>query len=95
MDETDRSTEAQATDMEEIQPPASTKATRKECCKMKVTCQECGKVFRGGPKARFCPECRIKHQKEAARRSAKERDLSALGVEAKRKAREDKNNEHI
>lgn len=55
---------------------------------MKVTCQECGAQFKGGQKARFCIECRTRHQKEAARKSAKERNLSALGVEAKKDRKE-------
>ena len=55
----------------------------------KVICEDCERVFDGGPKAFFCPECRAKHVKEAARRSAKERNLSAIGVAAKKKARKE------
>ena len=52
----------------------------------KVICEDCGRVFGGGQKAVFCQECRAKHVKEAARRSAKERNLSAIGVAAKKKS---------
>ena len=55
----------------------------------KVICEDCGRVFDGGPKAFFCPECRAKHVKEAARKNAKLRNLSAIGNAAKKKARED------
>ena len=55
----------------------------------KVECQICGAVFRGGDKARYCPECRARKAKETARAHAKERNLSALGVAAKKKAREE------
>lgn len=57
----------------------------------KVICEDCGKVFYGGPKAFFCPECRAEHVKVAARKSAKERNLSAIGVAAKKKSREESN----
>ena len=35
----------------------------------KEICQECGKVFRAGPNAFFCPECRKEKQRAAARRA--------------------------
>ncbi len=35
----------------------------------KEICQECGKVFRAGQNAFFCPECRKEKQRAAARRA--------------------------
>lgn len=35
----------------------------------KEICQECGKVFRAGPNAFFCPECRKEKQRAAVRRA--------------------------
>ena len=49
--------------------------------KAKEICQDCGKVFLGGPKAFFCPDC-IKRRQRAVGRSL---GLSRLGVEARRK----------
>lgn len=43
-------------------------------------CQRCSKTYRGTAKSWYCPDCR----KEAARKSAKERGLSKLGVDARR-----------
>ena len=38
------------------------------------TCRECGAVFDGGPRAWYCPACRLARQREAdARRRAKGR----------------------
>ena len=47
----------------------------------KEICEGCGKVFVGGQYAFFCPECRRRRQSEAAKR----RNLSRIGVEARRK----------
>jgi len=38
----------------------------------KEMCQDCGKVFDGGPKAFFCPECRKRRQSESQRRMKKQ-----------------------
>ena len=59
----------------------------------KVICEDCGKVFMGGPKAFFCPDCRAEHVKVAARKRAKEMNLSALGNAAKKKAMEEAKND--
>lgn len=41
---------------------------------MPRTCRECGAVFDGGPRAWYCPACRLARQREAdARRRAKGR----------------------
>lgn len=52
----------------------------------KEICQDCGKVFDGGPKAFFCMDCRKRRLSE----SAKARNLNRLGVAAgsKRQPRE-------
>ena len=41
----------------------------------KELCEDCGKVFDGGPTAFFCPECK----KKRLSRAAKERNLNKLG----------------
>lgn len=41
----------------------------------KVICEDCSKVFEGGAKAFFCPDCRKRRQSE----SAKKRNLNKLG----------------
>ena len=43
-----------------------------------VICEDCEKVFMGGPNAFFCPKCRSKRLRSAA----KERNLNKLGNEA-------------
>ena len=43
--------------------------------KAKTICEDCGKVFDGGPYAYFCPECRKKRLSKAA----KDRNLNKLG----------------
>lgn len=44
----------------------------------KEICQDCGKIFEGGPYAYFCPDCRRKRLSVAAKR----RQLNKLGNEA-------------
>ena len=46
--------------------------------KAKTICEDCGKVFDGGPYAYFCPECRKKRLSKAA----KDRNLNKLGNDA-------------
>ena len=41
-------------------------------------CEDCEKVFQGGPNAHFCPKCRKKRISEAAKR----RGLNKLGSDA-------------
>ena len=41
----------------------------------KEICQDCGKIFDGGPYAYFCPDCRRKRLSGAAKR----RQLNKLG----------------
>lgn len=48
-----------------------------------VICEECEKVFRGGPYSYFCPECRKRRLSE----NAKKRNLNKLGYEAYSKQR--------
>ena len=62
--------------------------------KAKTICEDCGKVFDGGPYAYFCPECRKKRLSKAA----KDRNLNKLGNDAyseqcaiRRAGEEDKN----
>lgn len=43
-----------------------------------VICEDCGKVFDGGPYAYFCPDCRRKKLSE----SAKRRGLNKIGNDA-------------
>lgn len=43
------------------------------------TCQDCGGEYRGGPLARFCPDCRKKHVGDSARR----RRLCDIGAGAR------------
>ena len=49
--------------------------------KAPVICEYCEKVFMGGPKAFICLDCR----KKIAIESAKKRNLSKIGHEARRK----------
>lgn len=44
----------------------------------KEICQDCEKVFEGGPKAFLCPECRRKRLSNAA----KMRNLNKIGNDA-------------
>lgn len=44
----------------------------------KEICQDCEKVFEGGPKAFLCPECRRKRLSNAA----KMRNLNKIGSDA-------------
>lgn len=46
--------------------------------KAKEICEDCGKVFDGGPYSYFCPDCRRKRLRE----SAKRRGLNKIGNEA-------------
>ena len=46
--------------------------------KAKTICEDCGKIFDGGPYAYFCPECRKKRLSKAA----KDRNLNKLGNDA-------------
>lgn len=39
----------------------------------KEICQDCGKLFWGGPHAFLCPDCRKEHQRLGGRRSAEKR----------------------
>ena len=48
-------------------------------------CQDCGKTFMAGPNAFFCPECRKERVAAAARESAKKRNLSKIGRDARSK----------
>lgn len=47
----------------------------------KEICQRCGAVYVGTARSWFCQKCR----KESARKSAKERNLHQLGLDARRK----------
>lgn len=47
-------------------------------------CEDCGKTFKGGPRAFLCPKCRKKRQSD----SAKKRKLNQIGLNAKRKKQE-------
>lgn len=42
---------------------------------MRLICEDCGRVFEGGPKAYFCMECR----KRKLSASAKRRNLNKIG----------------
>lgn len=44
-------------------------------------CEDCEKVFYGGPNAYFCPKCRTERIRAAARENAKKRKLNKLGKE--------------
>jgi uncharacterized Zn finger protein (UPF0148 family) len=49
------------------------------------TCQECGAVFTGGPRAWFCPPCRAERRREAdARAKARKRrgESRGLGIDS-------------
>ncbi len=52
--------------------------------KAPVICEYCEKVFMGGEHAFICPKCR----KKIVSDNAKKRNLSKLGVEARRKRSE-------
>lgn len=43
------------------------------------TCRQCGKVFTGGPRAWYCPECRQERKKEADRRAKANRHPRMIG----------------
>ena len=45
---------------------------------VKVICEDCNKVFEGGSKAFFCPDCRKRRRSEAA----KKRNLNKIGNDA-------------
>ena len=47
--------------------------------KCPTICEDCEKVFQGGPNAFFCPACRKKRLSD----SAKKRNLSKLGNAAR------------
>lgn len=47
----------------------------------KEICQDCYKVYEGGPYSFLCPQCRKKHLSE----SAKKRNLGKLGRDVKAK----------
>lgn len=49
----------------------------------KTICEECEKVFMGGPDAFFCPKCLKKRMSEAA----KKRNLSKTGRDAQKRKR--------
>ena len=49
----------------------------------KKICDECEKVFDGGPRAFLCPNCRKRRLREAA----KARNLNKLGSDARTKKR--------
>lgn len=48
---------------------------RKFPTKAPVICEDCEKVFLGGPRSHFCPKCRQKRLSAAAKR----RNLNKLG----------------
>lgn len=43
------------------------------------TCRQCGKVFPGGPRAWYCPDCRRERQREADRRHKKNGTARPIG----------------
>lgn len=43
------------------------------------TCRQCGKVFDGGPRAWYCPDCRAERQREANRRQREKGTVRPLG----------------
>lgn len=45
----------------------------------KTICEDCEKVYMGGPKSYFCPDCRRKRLS----RQAKERGLNKIGNQAR------------
>ena len=47
----------------------------------KEICQDCGEVYEAGPHSFLCPQCRKRHISE----SAKKRNLSKLGRDARTK----------
>lgn len=47
-----------------------------------VFCEDCGKVFMGGPNAFFCPKCRKMRVSKAARENAIKRNLNKIGNDA-------------
>lgn len=38
-----------------------------------IVCQQCGKLFKGTPHTRFCPECHLERKREQSRRSWKKK----------------------
>lgn len=46
-------------------------------------CEDCERVFYGGPNAYFCPECRAERIRVAARENAKKRRLNKMGTDTK------------
>jgi len=52
----------------------------------KEMCQDCGKVFMGGPNAFFCPACKKRRLSE----SAKKRNLNKIGQESRKIKEESK-----
>ena len=47
----------------------------------KEICQRCGSLYEGTSRSWYCEKCR----REAARKSAKERNLHQLGLEARQR----------
>ena len=47
-------------------------------------CEDCGKVFRGGKYAYFCPQCR----KNRLSKNAKTRNLNRIGMERRKNAKQ-------
>ena len=47
-----------------------------------VICEDCERIFMGGPDAFFCPKCRKKRISKAARENAIKRNLNNLGNDA-------------
>lgn len=43
------------------------------------TCRQCGKVFEGGPRAWYCPDCRAERQRDANRRQREKGTVRPLG----------------
>lgn len=43
------------------------------------TCRQCSKVFDGGPRAWYCPDCRAERQREANRRQREKGTVRPLG----------------
>lgn len=43
------------------------------------TCSTCGKTFLGGPRARYCPDCRLERRREQDRRQKAQGSTRKLG----------------
>lgn len=56
----------------------------------KEICERCEKVFEAGPYAFICPKCRKKALQEAARKSAKARNLNKIGNLARQRKQHEK-----